>query len=184
MPAHTDIMGRRYRPDIMHSSQQCKSSYCPGHLQRPVFPSCPGQGSEKVDGGLSVQGRESRSQRSDALLHRAGRPRGWRRCSAFLFRSRTTPRQEAWHDSQQRKRRERSRLDRCLAADDRQYRKLALPICVTPRARGERPRVGPQNERLVTFEPAFSKTRLSDQAGISHPDFFLPVADTRAHRCQ
>lgn len=104
--------------------------------------------------------------------------------SAFLFRDRTAPRQEAWHDSQRRKRRERSRLDRCLAADDRQYRTLALPICVTPRARGKRPWAGPQNERLVTFEPAFSKTRLSDQAGISHPDFFLPVADTRAHRCQ
>ena len=30
--------------------------------------------------------------------------------SAFLFQDRTAPRQEAWHDSQQRKRRERSRL--------------------------------------------------------------------------
>lgn len=161
MPAHTDIMGRRYRPDIMHSSQQCKSSYCPGHLQRPVFPSCPGQGSEKVDGGLPVQGRAGRSQRSGALLHGAGRPCGGGP-SALLFRDRTTPRQEAWHDNRQRKRRERSRLDRCLAVDDRQYRKLALPICVTPRA-------CPQNERLVTFEPAFSKMRLSDQAGILPP---------------
>lgn len=56
-------------------------------------------------------------------------------------------------------------------------------MCDAP---GERkaPRAGPQNARLVTFEPAFSKMRLSDQAGISHPDFFLPAADTRTHRCQ
>lgn len=98
MPAHTDIMGRRYRPDIINSSRQRVSSCCPGHLQRPacrgpkrggatlydpglrpVCPSGPGQDRKKVDGGLPVQGRESRSQRSGALLHGAGRPCGGRR---------------------------------------------------------------------------------------------------------
>ncbi|WP_300710031.1 formyltransferase family protein [uncultured Desulfovibrio sp.] len=37
-----------------------------------------------------------------------------------------------------------------------------LTACVTRLAKGERPRASPQDERLATFEPAFTKTRLSD----------------------
>lgn len=174
------------------------SSCCPGHLQRPacrgpkrggatvhdsglspVCPSGPGQNSAKVDGGLPVQGRASRSQQSGALLHRAGSPCEWR-----IFRLPLPGQDSAPARGMARqpttKRRERSRLDRCLAADDRQYRKLALPICVTPRARGERP--GPvlrMNDWSPSSQPS-AKCASATRPVFSHPDFFflLPI---RAH---
>lgn len=37
-----------------------------------------------------------------------------------------------------------------------------LTTCVARLAKGERPRASPQDERLATFEPAFSKTRLGE----------------------
>lgn len=37
-----------------------------------------------------------------------------------------------------------------------------LTACVTRLSRGERPRAKPQDERVATFEPAFSKTRFGE----------------------